>query len=157
MIGCPVTIIKRNANKVETWRYSGTVLHQNDQKITIEALFDRPDTSFHEIIIKEGDRFVETYFNDRWYNILAIYDREDGMLKGWYCNISYPAEISGGVVSYIDLALDLFVYADGRQLELDYDEYEALQLPAPTREKAEEAFKELKDLFERVFNVRSIY
>jgi hypothetical protein len=56
---------------------------------------------------------VETFYSDRWYNVFEIYDRDDGKFKGWYCNIGYPAVIEKDTVSYIDLALDLWVSAEG--------------------------------------------
>ena len=67
------------------------------------------------------------YYTDRWYNIFEIYDRDDGQIKGWYCNIGKPAVIEDGVVSYVDLALDLWVSADGKQTILDEDEFEELE------------------------------
>ena len=57
-------------------------------------------------------RFVEYFFADRWYNIFAIYDRDDGKIKGWYCNIGMPALIEDGLVSYVDLALDLWAQSE---------------------------------------------
>ena len=32
------------------------------------------------LIVKRGDRFVETYYSARWYNIFEIHDRDDGAL-----------------------------------------------------------------------------
>jgi len=144
-----ITVVKLNTNRQETWRYAGKVLHRNTEKITIEAFFNRPDTSFHGIMLREGDRFVETFFYKRWYNIFAMYDCLEGGLKGWYCNITFPAEVNGGEILYIDLALDLLVYPDGRQLELDYDEFIALDLPMNTQQQAITALQELKTIFGR--------
>ncbi len=147
MPSTPVTVIKLDFHHQETWRYSATIISQDAHRVELEAFFNRPDTLFHEIWLNQGDRFVETYFTDRWYNIFAIYDRQDGRLKGWYCNISYPAEVSGGVVSFVDLALDLLVYPDGRQLVLDEDEFDALNLPAETQQQARDALAELRQHF----------
>lgn len=39
--GAPITIIKRNLENQETWRYSGQVLEMSGNRITIEAFFNR--------------------------------------------------------------------------------------------------------------------
>ena len=150
MLPQPVTVIKRNLQRQETWRYTGTVIQQNARQVQLEAFFNRPDTPFYEIWLNQGDRFVETFYSDRWYNIFAIYDCHDGRLKGWYCNLSYPAELLDGVVSYVDLALDLLVYPDGRQVVLDQDEFDALNLPADIQQLVCSALAELQQHFKNL-------
>lgn len=142
-----ITVIKKNLQQAETWRYSGQILHQDAETVILEAFFDRPDIPFYGIVLRHGDRFVETYYQNHWYNIFAIYDRDTNRLKGWYCNLSYPAEVKGGELSYVDLALDLLVYPDGRQLILDQDEYHELDLPDEIRQQADSEFQELRRVF----------
>ena len=127
--------------------YEGDELHRDEHSITLEALFTREDMPFMDVTFKKGDRFVEYYYSNRWYNIFAVYDRDDGKLKGWYCNIGMPAMIEAQVVSYIDLALDLWVSTDGEQTVLDEDEFETLNLDAESRRGARRALEELKTLF----------
>jgi predicted RNA-binding protein associated with RNAse of E/G family len=141
-----VTIIKMNPSGQETWRYAGRVLSQGEDWITIEAFFNRQDMPFHGLILGKGDRFVETYFGRRWYNIFEMHDRQDDAIKGWYCNVALPAEIEKGQVTYVDLALDLLVYPGGRQLVLDEDEFQELSLDSPTRAQAQTALTELQQL-----------
>lgn len=142
-----VVIIKREPSGEEKWRYTGKILARGAAWVQIEAYFNRDDLPFHGIILGRGDRFVETYYADRWFNIFEIHDRADDALKGWYCNITLPAEIRDGEISYIDLALDVLVYPDGRQLILDEDEFEALPLPEEWRTGALRAMGELQTLF----------
>lgn len=145
-----VTVIKLNTQRQETWRYTGQVLERRPSALVLEALFNRPDTPFHDLILKEGDRFIEVYYTRRWFNIFEIQDRQDGLLKGYYCNVTLPAEIEesgeGLVITYVDLALDLLVYPDGRQLVLDEDEFAALPVDAATRAMARAALDELQTL-----------
>jgi predicted RNA-binding protein associated with RNAse of E/G family len=101
------------------------------------------------MLFRKNDRFVEMYYSDRWYNIFEIHDREDDHLKGWYCNIGYPAEIEKQHVSYRDLALDLLVFPDGRQLVLDEDEFESLGLEPEVSQQAWHALEELQDQFKK--------
>jgi hypothetical protein len=100
-------------------------------------------------VIRGNDRFVESYYSDRWYNVFEIHAREDDALKGWYCNVAFPAVIEEHQVSYRDLALDLIVHPDGRQVVVDEDEFVALPLNAEVRAKAREGLAALQAHFSR--------
>lgn len=113
--------VQKNPAGVVTYQYEGGLMARDENSITLEALFDRADMPFQDVIFKTGDRFVEYYYSDRWYNIFEIYDRDHGQIKGWYCNVGMPAVVEEDAVSYVDLALDLWVSADGRQTMLDED------------------------------------
>ena len=142
-----VKVQKKNPAGEVTYEYEGVILTREEHSIVLEALFDRADMPFMEVVFKTGDRFVEYYYSDRWYNIFAIHDREDGQVKGWYCNIGKPAVFEDGIVSYIDLALDLWVSTDGTQTVLDEDEFENLKLNEELRTGALNGLDELKALF----------
>jgi protein associated with RNAse G/E len=139
-----ITVLKKNLAGEVTWQYEGRVIRYQPNAVILEALFNRPDTPFMDVILKENDRFVETFYTDRWYNIFEIYDRDDGRIKGWYCNIGKPAALEDGIVSYIDLALDLWVSADGKQTVLDEDEFEELELDDDTRQNALAGLEDLR-------------
>lgn len=141
-------ILKKNLADEVTWQYDGVELSRDENSITVEAFFNRDDSPFQEIILKRNDRFVETFYSDKWYNIFAIYDRDDGKLKGWYCNITKPAVIEDGYVSYVDLALDLWVSADGRRKVLDEDELEELNLDEELKQQVYSGLRELEKHFE---------
>ncbi len=151
-----VVVIKLNPQRREVWRYSGKVLrHWPEQNaLLLEAYFNRGDMDFHGIPFKRCDRFLELYYSDRWYNIDELHDRDDGRLKGWYCNVCQPAEISDGQVAYVDLALDLLVFPDGSQLVLDEDEFAALALDEPTRALALSALADLQQIFQPPVTLR---
>lgn len=144
--GLILAIIKLNTSHKETWRYDGRVLEQDDHSVLVEARFNRSDFLFHDILLRENDRFVERYYADRWYNIFAIHDKDDDRIKGWYCNVTYPAVIDNQKVSYVDLALDLLAYPDGHYLILDEDEFAELNLDPETSEKARQALDQLIEL-----------
>ena len=142
-----ITIIKQNINGQETWRYAGQVLQRTPDALLIEAHFNREDTLFQGILLKKGDTFIEAYYTRRWFNIYEMHDRESGLVKGWYCNVTLPPALADGTLSYVDLALDLLVYPDGHWLLLDEDEYEALEVSAEEHTQALNAVEELKRLF----------
>ena len=143
-----IKVQKKNPAGEVTYQYEGDLLRRDENAIVIEALFDRADMPFQDVVFKTGDRFVEYYYSDRWYNIFAIHDRGEGKVKGWYCNIGMPAVIEDGLVSYVDLALDLWVSASGKQTVLDEDEFEALDLNEELSAVALNGLHELKLLFE---------
>ena len=142
-----IKVLKKNLLGEVTWQYEGQVLSRTANRVVLEAFFDRPDLPFMDVVFKQGDRFVETYYTDRWYNVFEIYDRDDGAFKGRYCNIGRPARLTGDVVSYEDLALDLWISADGKQTVLDRDEFTALNLGDSERGRALEALSELQRVF----------
>ncbi|MBI4762340.1 MAG: DUF402 domain-containing protein [Chloroflexi bacterium] len=147
MPGMNVIVQKKNPAGEVIYQYEGSLVRRDGNTIVLEALFDRQDMPFQEVVFRAGDRFVEYYFSDRWYNIFEIYDRDDGQIKGWYCNVGVPAVIEDGVVSYVDLALDLWVSADGKQTVLDEDEFAEMGLSRELRENARRGLDELKRYF----------
>lgn len=142
-----ITVLKRGLDGEVTWQYEGRVLERVSNCVVLEAFFDRDDMPFMDVVLKRGDRFVETFCSDRWYNIFEIYDRDDGEFKGWYCNIGYPAVFDKDSVSYVDLALDLWVTPTGTQTVLDEDEFLELSIDVMTRAQAVAALEELKERF----------
>ena len=139
-----INVQKRGLNGEVTWQYEGRVLKRESNHVVLEAFFNRDDMPFMDVVLKRGDRFVETFYTDRWYNVFEIFDRDNGEFKGWYCNIGYPAVLEKDTVSYIDLALDLWVAADGTQTVLDENEFLELRIDVMTRAQAVSALEELK-------------
>lgn len=142
-----IRVLKRNLGGEVTWQYEGRVLKRETNYVVLEAFFDRDDMPFMDVVLKRDDRFVETFYSDRWYNVFEIFDRDDGKFKGWYCNVGYPAVLEKGMVSYIDLALDLWVAADGTQTVLDEDEFLELPINSTTRNQAVSGLEDLKQKF----------
>lgn len=142
-----VEVTKLDHDKQIMVSYTGRILRSGENFVVLEAFFSRDDMPFLGTVLKKGDRFVETFYNDRWYNIFEIYDRDDGNLKGYYCNIAKPAVIVDDSVSYVDLALDLWVTSDGKQMVLDEDEFDGLDLDIETRSMALRGLEALQAYF----------
>jgi uncharacterized protein len=141
-----IWVIKQNIQGEETWRYKGSILERSAESILIEAFFNRSDINFHGVLMRHQDRFLERYYQNRWYNIFEIHDRDDDQLKGWYCNVTQPAIFENAEIRYIDLALDLLVYPTGNYLVLDEDEFEQLAIDDETRHRARTSLNELIQL-----------
>ena len=139
-----IQVVKRDHLGQEVFRYPGKVLTLDAGYLTLQAEFNYDIVQIEEITLKSGDMFIETYYFDRWYNIFEIHQGTSSLIKAYYCNIGYPAELDNGEVSYRDLALDLFVRPDGRETLLDMDEFEALELDTATRQHALEGLARLQ-------------
>ncbi|HLC01658.1 MAG TPA: DUF402 domain-containing protein [Anaerolineales bacterium] len=141
-----ITVHKLDHQGSELWRYEGTLMQRTPSSLTLEASFDRESEAIGGMTLRRGDRFVETFFTDRWYNIFAVHDGLDGPLKGWYCNIARPARNEPGHLFAEDLALDLIVDRLGGWVVVDQDEFDALEIPKEDRERARQALEELQHL-----------
>jgi len=109
----------------------------------VEAVWTRADYDLGYVCFETGDRFVEYFYGDRWFNVFAVASRA-GVRKGWYCNVAEPACISGNVVVQVDLYLDVWVSVVGDVLVLDEDEFEgAVELDEGRRLGARRGLKEL--------------
>ncbi len=143
MIGRTVTIIKNDHTGQEVWRYQGEVISESPTSVTVEAFFSREDRDDGYIVWRRGDRFIEHFYTDLWYNIFEIHDVDDDRIKGWYCNLARPASIEDHHVMQDDLALDVFVDPDGQALMQDEDEFEALPISPKERTHIQDALDAL--------------
>jgi uncharacterized protein len=141
-----LSLIKRNHLGVEVWRYPGRLVEKTSNGILVEAAFNRADLPFHDLVFKQNDRFLELYLFNHWFNIYEIHDRDSDEVKCWYCNVTRPAEILPDSIAYDDLALDLLVYPDGRQLVLDEDEFLLLNLSAEDAQQARSGLAQLQHI-----------
>ena len=141
-----VVVFKLDENGVVVWKYPAAVLERQETSIRLEAAFNRDDLDLGFMVFKRGDRFVETFYTDRWYNVFAVYDRDDRKLKGWYCNICRPVEIGDAVIQCQDLALDIWVTPGDQMQILDEAEFDSLHLSPEERQNCLAAFQDLQQL-----------
>ncbi len=142
----PFVVRKLNSEHQEVWRYSAAHHTWLANGVQLEARFQRADLPTPYTTFKQGDRFVEYFYTDRWYNVFAVYDRDDAQLKGWYCNICRPARLESGGLAYVDLALDVWVTPQGDWLLLDEDEFAAQTLSPAEHSQVQLAVEQLQQL-----------
>jgi predicted RNA-binding protein associated with RNAse of E/G family len=138
-----VTVHKLDEAGNEVWSYQGRLLVRQPNRWTLEATFGRKETRVGDLIMEAGDRFVETFYADRWYNVFEVHDGGTDRLKGWYCNLARPARLAGRDVFQEDLALDLVVYPGGAMEILDREDFEALDIPDQERAQVRAGLEEL--------------
>lgn len=144
-----ITVRKLDHAGREVWRYTGTVISRGPTWVQLEAPFNHSDKDEGFVVFRQGDRFVEWHYTDRWYNIFEVHDVDDDHLKGWYCNMARPVVIgetgdNAITISGDDLALDVWVDPAGTILVVDEDDFEALPLDAATRRTVLNAVEELR-------------
>jgi len=150
---CPmghVTVRKLDHVGRQVLQYPGEVVRRGEdgRTIVLATTWGREPLDLGFVVLEPDDCWTEYFFADRWYNIFEIRTRE-GRLKGWYCNVTRPARIGEGEVSAEDLALDLWVAADGAVLVLDEDEFAELPLSSAERQAARQALAELQAMVTR--------
>ncbi|MBX3048472.1 MAG: DUF402 domain-containing protein [Anaerolineales bacterium] len=149
-----ITVLKQNPAGELLYQWQGKLLSQTSNQVLIEAAFNAESGKLIDIQLNQGDRFLETYYLDRWFNIFEIRDPQDDHLKGWYCNVSAPAVLRPGELVFRDFALDLLVYPDGRQFILDEDEFAALDCAPDERQLALDGLAQLQAEFAARFRKR---
>ncbi|MFI8518251.1 DUF402 domain-containing protein [Streptomyces sp. NPDC085481] len=141
-----VALVKAGRTKI---RYPAELLADDGVRLTVRAPWAAEGArDFGFVRFEPGDVFTEHYWRDRWYAVKEVRSG-DGTLKGWYCDVTRPAEVAadGSVVVVEDLDLDLWVSADGSEvLRLDEDEFAASGLAASDPEAAESAVRALDEL-----------
>ena len=143
-----ITVIKCNHRGGEVFRWKAKLIERGDSHMTIEAFFELENHFLGEIALEVGDRFLETYYSNRWYNLYEVHAKGDDHLKCWYCNLSYPAVIEDNLISFRDLALDFLVLPDGGQQLVDEDEFADLEIPIEDRQMVLKAVDELRSRFQ---------
>ncbi|MEU7009533.1 DUF402 domain-containing protein [Streptomyces sp. NPDC046332] len=146
MPACSVEVVLVKAGRTKI-RYPAEVLADDGTRLAVRAPWAAEGVrNFGFVRFEPGDVFVEHYWRDRWYAVKEVRS-SDGTLKGWYCDVTRPAEVEGAKVVVEDLDLDLWVSADGSEvLRLDEDEFQASGLAASDPEAAARAVDALDEL-----------
>ncbi|WSQ08043.1 DUF402 domain-containing protein [Streptomyces sp. NBC_01231] len=116
-----VVLVKAGRTKI---RYGAHLLGDDGTRIAVRAPWAGEGVrDFGFVRFEPGDVFTEYYWRDRWYAVKEVRDGA-GALKGWYCDITRPAALSGAELVVEDLDLDLWVSGDGTDVRrLDEDEF----------------------------------
>ncbi|MEU1469683.1 DUF402 domain-containing protein [Streptomyces sp. NPDC005761] len=139
-----VTLVKGGRTKIA---YPAELVRDDGIRVTVRAPWAAPGVrDFGFVRFEPGDVFTEHYWRDRWFAVKEVRTGA-GVLKGWYCDITRPAEVRDGALLVEDLDLDLWVSADrSAVLRLDEDEFEESGLAGRDPAAAREAVRALDGL-----------
>ncbi len=141
-----IAVIKRDHKGAFVWEYLGIIIARDESFVCIEARFNRDKADIGVIVFERDDLMTEWFYNDRWYNVFKVQSTDGKHLKGYYCNITRPAEITADTVAADDLALDVFVSPKGEVTLLDEDEFASLNITEEERHNALDAVQEIREL-----------
>ena len=104
-------------------RWPARVARREGSLVVLDAAFE--EEVRHPLIgtIEAGTHSTEFFWTDRWYSVFR-FETPDGRLLRFYCNINTPARLDGGVLSFVDLDVDVLVDPDYSYRVLDEDEFE---------------------------------
>lgn len=142
-----ITVVKQDPEGKAKLRYQGTIIKRLPDGVILQASWTNPARDLGYTRFEPGDRFIEYYYTNRWFNIFDIAST-DGTRKGWYCNITEPAVIFDDRIEQIDLLLDVWVSPEGNYLILDEDEFAATTLTERQRHGAEAGLQALLQMLE---------
>ncbi|WP_405579997.1 DUF402 domain-containing protein [Streptomyces sp. NBC_01092] len=139
-----VVLVKAGRTKI---RYAAELVGDDGTRIAVRAPWSGAGVrDFGFVRFAPGDVFTEYYWRDRWYAVKEV-RAATGALKGWYCDITRPATLSGGELVVEDLDLDLWRSADGTDVRrLDEDEFAESGLAESDPEAAAAAMAALDEL-----------
>lgn len=142
-----ITVVKLNTQYQVKLRYQAEVIEQRPQGLILSSIWELPSRDLGCIHFEPGDRFVEYYYIDRWFDIQEVISVK-GKRKGWYCDIAEPALIEPDQVRLVDLELDVWISAEGETFLLDEDEFAASSLTIAQRHAARQSVQDLLRMLE---------
>ena len=139
-----VRLVKSSGREV---RYTALVLADDGTHVVVRAPWAGEATrDFGFVRFEDGDIFTEHYWRDRWYSVKEV-RAPDGVLKGWYCDVTRPVRVTAGGLTSEDLDLDLWLSADRTAVvRLDEDEFLESGIRSRDPDAAERAWRALEEL-----------
>ena len=147
--------------EVRSLRFDGSVkrvwrarlARREEDLIVLEGVFE--EEVRHPLLgaIRAGTLSTEFFWTNRWYSVFRFREPDDGRLRNFYGNINTPPSLSGGILSFVDLDIDVLVRPDFAYTILDEDEFEQhaeqFKYPLEFRRRAFRALEELLELVGR--------
>lgn len=141
-----IGVEKLNPDGSFSFAWQARLLQTESNLRRVSAEFNGKPTRLGHVTLNLGDRFIETYYSDRWYNIFEIYSPGDALPKVWYFNITKPAIFDSNRIRWVDLALDVLIFPEGDHALLDLDEFGALDLDFESQRRCWQAVEQILSL-----------
>lgn len=118
-----VTINSRKFDGKINRSWKANLIAQDDSLLTLVGEFEKEINHAYLGVIRPKTLSYEFYWLNRGYNVFRFHE-PDGRFRNFYCNINLPPKFSNDVLDYIDLDIDILVWADFSFQILDSLEYE---------------------------------
>ena len=144
-----VRVLKFDGTEHRGW--NARVTRREGPLIVLDGEFEN-DVQHHLLgDIRCGTRTIEYYWIDCWYNVFQFLE-SDSSTRLFYCNVNAPPTLADGVLSYVDLDIDILVQPDLSYEIIDLDEFEKnaqlLGYDDQTKQQAHSAQDELISMIE---------
>ncbi|HEU5240191.1 MAG TPA: DUF402 domain-containing protein [Pyrinomonadaceae bacterium] len=145
-----VRVLKYDGKEYRRW--NAFLARQEGSLIVLDAEFEVEVE--HETLgrILRGTRTLEYYWLGGWYNVFKFLSH-DGLLRLYYCNINMPPQLENGVLTYVDLDIDVLVQPDLSYQILDLEEFdtnaERYHYPDQVKAQARSSLAELIGMIEK--------
>lgn len=148
-----INALKYDGKIHRSWK--AELVEQTDNLLILVGEFEQEVFHRQLGVIRRATISYEYYWLDRWYNIFRFHEPE-GDLRNFYCNINLPPKFENGILSYVDLDVDILVWRDFRYEILDLEEFDEnsrrFSYPGSVVRKCFETVKEIEKLLkERQF------
>lgn len=129
--------------------WQAALVRQTNELFELDGVFTEAIVHGDLGTIAAGTHSHEYYWLDKCFSVF-VFTEPDGTLRNYYCNINLPPKLTGEVLDYIDLDIDVLVAADLSYRILDREEYEEnaekYGYPDEVSAKVEAALAELKQM-----------
>ena len=145
-----VRSLRFDASVKRVWR--ARLARFDNELIVLEGVFE--EEVGHPLLgtIVAGTLSTEFFWTDRWYSVFRFREPE-GRLRNFYGNLNTPPRLEGGILSFVDLDIDVLVRPDFAYTILDEEEFEQhakqFNYPLEFRQSALRALDELLAVIER--------
>lgn len=125
-----LSVVKLAPDGSEVARYAGTVIAAEDADgwIVVQAVWTYRQIDAAGLTFAPGDVLAEWFSPHHDFNAFAIHTF-DGLFRGWYANVTYPARLNAETVpptlTWHDLYIDVVALPGGTTIVCDEDELAA--------------------------------
>lgn len=116
-----IRVLKYDGKLHRRWRAHS--LRHEGELLVLYAVFEQEVSHSQLGLIRRGTVSIEYYWLNQWYNVFRFLDA-DASLRNFYCNVSMPPCFEDGVLTYVDLDIDIVVAPSLSYRILDLDEFE---------------------------------
>ena len=148
----PITVEARKYDDSVHRRWECFLLEESGEMYTLYGEFAAAVEHPLLGVLRRGTMSYEFYWKNRWFNVFRFHE-PDGTFKHFYCNLNLPPRFDQGVLSYIDLDIDVLVAPDLTYQILDLDEFAENSIkfayPSTVIEQTKRSLDELLALIEQ--------